>query len=102
VRERTRVIVIDDHPVVTMGLRHPDQELEVVDAVGSVEDLLRKPPVDAEVVLLDLQLGAAGLVCGTEAIRLLLDNGLGPVVIYTSVAEDMILVACIAAGAPEP
>ena len=97
--ERTRVIVIDDHPVVAMGLRHADQQVEVAAAVGSVEELLLMPPVEADVILLDLQLGSGGQVCGTEAIRLLLDNGLGPVVIYTSVAEDMILVACVAAGA---
>jgi len=104
-RARPRVVVIDDHPVVAMGLRHDDQEVEVVAEFSTVEDYLRAPAVPADVVLLDLQLGPATAhagarpVSGTRAIRLILDSGRGPVVVYTSLAEEMLLAACLAAGA---
>src|ERR1022692_1673136 len=103
---RPRVVVIDDHPVVAMGLRHRDQEIEVVDSFSCVEDFLRVPSPPDAIVMLDLQLdpgtapaGRARPASGTHAIRLLLDNGRGPVVIYTSLAEEMLLAACLAAGA---
>jgi DNA-binding NarL/FixJ family response regulator len=36
---------------------------------------------------------------GTRAVRFLVDSGRAPVVVYTSLAEDMLLAACLAAGA---
>ena len=99
------MIVVDDHPVVAMGLRHDDQEIEVVASFASVEEYLRAPSASADVVLLDLQLSPATApadtrpASGTRAIRQVLDNGRGPVVVYTSIAEEMVLAACLAAGA---
>jgi DNA-binding NarL/FixJ family response regulator len=36
---------------------------------------------------------------GTEAIRFLLERDRGPIVLYTAIAEEMLLAACLAAGA---
>src|SRR3954465_539554 len=101
---RLHVVVIDDHPIVALGLSQLAPGLEVVAAFPTVEDYLRRPLPDVDAVLLDLQLRAdradgTGPVMGTAAIRLLLDAGSGPVVIYTSIAEEMLLAACLAAGA---
>jgi DNA-binding NarL/FixJ family response regulator len=102
-RPRPRVVVIDDHPVIASGLAHETPEVEVVASFLDVEEFLRASDISYEVVLLDLQLGnrqgdAAG-VMGTEAIRRILDDGRGPVVVYTAIAEEMLLAACLAAGA---
>ncbi len=95
---RPRVVVIDDHPVIALGLSHAESPVEVLASYARVEDYLRAPDPGAQAVLLDLQLGPAGAT-GTRAIRLLVDGGRGPVVVYTSFAEDMLLAACLAAGA---
>ena len=43
--------------------------------------------------------GDAPPVMGTAAIRRLLEAGSGPIVVYTAIAEEMLLAACLAAGA---
>lgn len=103
---RPRVVVIDDHPVVQMGLGHPDQEIEVVAAFTCVEDFLKAPRPPFDVVMLDLQLDSgisraatSRPASGTQAIRMILDDDRGPIVIYTTLAEEMLLAACLAAGA---
>ncbi len=104
-RPRPRVVVIDDQTVIALGLAHPSQEVELVDAFTTVEDFLRAPPTPFDVILLDLQLEGSTKattsppIMGTAAIRCLLENGKGPVVVYTTLAEDMLLAACLAAGA---
>ncbi len=104
-RPRPRVVVIDDQTVIALGLAHPSQEVELVDAFTTVEDFLRAPPTPFDVILLDLQLEGGTKattsppIMGTAAIRCLLENGKGPVVVYTTLAEDMLLAACLAAGA---
>jgi two-component system response regulator DevR len=101
---RPRVVVIDDHPVIASGLTCLAPQIEVVASFSTVEDFLGAPPSPADVVLLDLQLDA-GLrggpqpIMGTAAIRCLLERGKGPVVVYTAIAEEMLLAACLAAGA---
>jgi DNA-binding NarL/FixJ family response regulator len=101
---RPRVVVIDDHPVIATGLTCLAPQIEVVASFSTVEDFLGAPLCPADVVLLDLQLDAgrrAGPqpIMGTAAIRCLLDQGKGPVVVYTAIAEEMLLAACLAAGA---
>jgi DNA-binding NarL/FixJ family response regulator len=100
---RTRVVLIDDQEVIGKGLPHLTDRIEVVAVFTSVEEFLAasRPPFD--VILLDLQLGAgpgAARVArhGPAAVRGLIEHG-KPVVIYTSIAEDMVLAACLAAGA---
>ena len=72
---------------------------------GTVEEFLRAPDSRFDVLLLDLQLGTGRIgdatkpIMGTQAIRRLLEAGKGPIVIYTAIAEDMLLAACLAAGA---
>jgi two-component system response regulator DesR len=102
---RPRVVVIDDHPVIATGLTLLAPQIEVVASFSTVEDFLGAPLCPADVVLLDLQLDAglrAGVtqpIMGTAAIRCLLERDKGPVVVYTAIAEEMLLAACLAAGA---
>ncbi len=103
---RQRVIVIDDHPVIASGLPGLVPSLDVLASYPNVEAYLAAPALDPDVVLLDLQLGTAEdeassvqHASGTAAIRMLLDAGRGPIVIYTSIAQEMLLAACLAAGA---
>ncbi|MEP6462541.1 MAG: response regulator transcription factor [Frankiaceae bacterium] len=102
---RPRVVVIDDHPVIAAGLAEFAPQIEVVASFGTVDDYLRAPDSRPDVVLLDLQLdtGRTGNahkpIMGTEAIRRLLELDKGPIVVYTAIAEDMLLAACLAAGA---
>jgi two-component system response regulator DevR len=101
---RPRVVVIDDHPVIASGLTCLAPQIEVVASFSTVEDFLGAPPSPADVVLLDLQLdagrrGGPQPIMGTAAIRCLLERGKGPVVVYTAIAEEMLLAACLAAGA---
>ena len=101
---RPRVVVVDDHPVIATGLTCLVPQIEVVASFSTVEDFLGAPLCPADVVLLDLQLDAgrrAGPqpIMGTAAIRCLLKRGKGPVVVYTAIAEEMLLAACLAAGA---
>jgi DNA-binding NarL/FixJ family response regulator len=103
---KQRMIVIDDHPVIASGLPSLAPSLEVLASYSSVEAYLAAPALDTDVVLLDLQLGtaednvaSAQHASGTEAIRMILDAGRGPIVIYTSIAQEMLLAACLAAGA---
>ena len=101
---RQRVIVIDDHPVIASGLPGLVPSLEVLASYSSVEDYLAAPVAAPDVILLDLQLDTAEgdsssvhHASGTEAIRMILDAGRGPIVIYTSIAQEMLLAACLAA-----
>jgi DNA-binding NarL/FixJ family response regulator len=102
---RPSVVVIDDHPVIATGLTQLAPQIEVVASFSTVEDFLHAPSCPADVVLLDLQLdaghraGATQPIMGTAAIRRLLEQRKGPVVVYTAIAEEMLLAACLAAGA---
>jgi two-component system response regulator DevR len=99
------VVVIDDHPVIATGLAVLAPLIDVVGSFSTVEDFLRAPACVVDVVLLDLQLdaglraGSVPPIMGTAAIRCLLERGRGPVVVYTAIAEEMLLAACLAAGA---
>jgi DNA-binding NarL/FixJ family response regulator len=102
-----RIIVVDDHRVIHAGLSASVPQLDVVASYTTVEELLdgQRSPHDA--ILLDLRLDSPSNVTargssplmGTAAVRTLLDAGLGPVIIYSSVAEDMVIAGCLAAGA---
>ena len=102
---RPRVVVIDDHPVIAVRASAGSTRYEIVASFAGVEEFLRAPAIACDVVLLDLQLGPSLRgdggpgVMGTEAIRCILDAGRGPVVVYTAIAEEMLLAACLAAGA---
>ena len=57
----TRIVIVDDHPIVREGLVAALGEHEVVGVFSTADDALRARP-DAEVILLDLELpGTSGL-----------------------------------------
>lgn len=97
----TRVIVVDDHPVVRAGLvalLSTRPGLEVVGQAGSASEALalyaRERP---DVVLMDLQLGAEDGVSVTRALR---EGDPGArVLILTTYDTDADIVAAIEAGA---
>jgi DNA-binding NarL/FixJ family response regulator len=104
--ERTpvRVVSIDDSPIVAAGLGNLTPEIVLVAGYGGVADFLREPVAEFDVILLDLrfqsrQPGAPAALSGTAAIRQLLDAAYGPIVVYTEIAEDMQIAACLASGA---
>ncbi len=87
-----RIIVVDDHPVVREGLTAAlSREFEIAASFASAEELLRSR-VDADVILLDLELpGMSGVdaVAGIEK----------PVLVLTAYASDEQIDAVLRAGA---
>jgi DNA-binding NarL/FixJ family response regulator len=100
-----QVVVIDDHRMWREGVRASlGGVADVVASHNCVEAYLAHP-VAADLVLLDLQLdsprnrtptGATPMI-GTTAVKTMTDHL--PVLIQTSVPGDLILAACVAAGA---
>ena len=83
-------MVADDHPIVRFGvvsLLQESEEFYVVDQAVSCEELCRKSrEVEADVVLLDLELGDA---CGVEALRRLREyNPDCRVLVFTAHDDD--------------
>jgi DNA-binding NarL/FixJ family response regulator len=87
----TRVVIVDDHPVVREGLAAALKNFEIVGAFGSAEELLSSR-VDAEVVLLDLELPG---ISGIEAIPRIKAR----VLVLTAYATDEQIDAVLRAGA---
>jgi len=101
-----RVVAIDDHPVIPVGVAAMATDLSLVAAYPSVEAFLGDDAPQHDAVLLDLNLtrpgqpqGDAAPLTGTAAIRALLEAGTRTVVVYTALATDMVLAGCLAAGA---
>lgn len=98
---RQRIIVVDDHEVVRLGLkalidRHPD--MEVVAEASSASDAVTKTAAfKPDVVVLDIRLGGASGIDACREIMLELPNT--KVIMLTSYAEDDMLFAAIRAGA---
>lgn len=97
----TRVVVVDDHPVVRAGLvallsTRPGVEVvgEAGDAAGAVSVVGRERP---DVVLMDLQLGADNGVAVTRELRRRDPDA--RVLILTTYDTDADIVAAIEAGA---
>ena len=96
-----RILIVDDHEVVRLGLRtllSRNPEFVVVDEAGSVEEALEKTrqhrPV---VVLMDIRLPGQNGVEGCRLIRSTFPNT--HVIMLTSYAEDELLFEAISAGA---
>jgi two-component system NarL family response regulator len=90
----TRIVIIDDHPVVREGLAAAltrQGQLEVAGAFGSAEEYFEARP-DADVVLLDLELPGMSGVEAVERID-------APVLILTAYAVDEEIEAVLRAGA---
>jgi two-component system response regulator DevR len=98
---RQRILIVDDHEVVRMGLRallerYPD--FEVVAEAGNGKDALEKVDIhEPDIVVLDIRLpGMSGVeVCQQITARHPESN----VIMLTSYAEDEMLFAAIRAGA---
>ena len=104
----TRVLLVDDHAAYRAGGSAVLGQLKLARAYPTVEHLLTdadRPGYDA--VLLDLQLNGRDArtptggvpVIGTTAVRLLVEAGVGPVVVHTGVVHDAVIAACLVAGA---
>jgi DNA-binding NarL/FixJ family response regulator len=99
--KRTRLLIVDDHEVVRLGLRsllehHPD--FEVVDDVGTAEEAVdRALAHHPDVVLMDIRLpGQSGIEACERITRQLPAT---KVLMLTSYAQDEMLFSAIRAGA---
>ena len=87
----TRLLIVDDHPVVREGLVAALKNFEIVGAFGSAEELL-STRIEADVVLLDLELPG---ISGVEAIPRINAR----VLVLTAYATDEQIDAVLRAGA---
>ncbi|HKZ69023.1 MAG TPA: response regulator transcription factor [Anaerolineales bacterium] len=98
---RQRIMIVDDHEVVRLGLkalidRHPDMEV-VAEAVTAAEAIEKGTHFKPDVVVLDIRLGGSS---GIDVCRDLTAQMPGTkVIMLTSYAEDDMLFAAIRAGA---
>ncbi|HOV47904.1 MAG TPA: response regulator transcription factor [Anaerolineae bacterium] len=96
-----RILIVDDHEVVRLGLRtllSRNPEFVVVDEAGSVEEALEKTRQHRpDVVLMDIRLPGQNGVEGCRRIRSAFPNT--HVIMLTSYAEDELLFEAISAGA---
>ena len=98
---KQRILLVDDHEVVRLGLkslleRHP--QFEVVGEAGSAREALEQvAALKPEVVLMDIRLPGTS---GIEACEEIVDKYPGTrVIMLTSYAEDEMLFSAIRAGA---
>lgn len=96
-----RIILVDDHEVVRIGLRtllarHP--EFEIVDEAGNATDAIEKSlRLKPDVVVMDIRLPGTS---GIEACRqIVAQQPATKVIMLTSFADDEMLFDAIAAGA---
>ena len=96
-----RILLVDDHEVVRLGLkallsRHP--RFEVVGEAGSADEALAKARVQKpDVVVMDIRLaGKSGIEATREIVAVLPAT---KVIILTSFADDDLLMDAVAAGA---
>ena len=98
---KIKVMLVDDHEVVRLGLKaamQPEEDIEVVaeaeDAAGALREAERTRP---HVVLMDVRMPGTD---GIEACRVLLDRlPLIRVVMLTSFSDEQAVFASIMAGA---
>lgn len=98
---RQRILIVDDHEVVRLGLRallnrHPDFEV-VAEAANAREALEKVDAYHPDVVVMDIRLpGMSGVEACQEIAARFPDT---KVIMLTSYAEDEMLFAAIRAGA---
>jgi len=97
----TRILLVDDHEVVRLGLQSlldARKDMRVVAAVGTAEAALEAAHAHhPDVVLMDIRLPGSSGIEATERISKELPDT--KVIILTSYAEDEMLFAAIRAGA---
>ena len=98
---KKRIVIVDDHEVVRIGLRallaqHP--QFEVIDEASNVKDAMEIiSRLDPDIVLMDIRLpGMSGIEACEQITR---DYPQTKVVMLTSYAEDEMLFNAIRAGA---
>lgn len=96
-----RILLVDDHEVVRLGLkallsRHP--RFEIVGEAGTAEEALTKARVHKpDVIVMDIRLsGASGIDATRDIMAVLPDTR---IIILTSYADDDLLMDAVAAGA---
>ena len=96
-----RILLVDDHEVVRLGLkallgRHP--RFEVVGEAGTADEALAKARVHKpDVVVMDVRLpGKSGIDATRDIVAVLPET---KVIILTSFADDDLLMDAVAAGA---
>ena len=100
----TRVLLVDDHPVVRAGLRAVLESLGDITVCAEAQDgraaLERLGTEDhgVDVVVMDLQMGRG--MGGLEATRRIVASGGPPVLILTTYDTQADVVAALEAGAP--
>lgn len=98
---RQRIIVVDDHEVVRLGLRsllEKHKDFEVVAEAGTPKEAIEKTRAhEPDVVVMDIRLkGGSGIEACQEIID---ENPDTKVIMLTSYAEDEMLFSAIRAGA---
>ncbi len=98
---RTRVLLVDDHEVVRLGLMtliNDQDDLEVVGEAGTAADAVRQVErLSPDVVLMDIRIPGEG---GIEATHQITSRFAGSrVVMLTSFADDELVFRAIRAGA---
>ncbi len=98
---RLRILLVDDHEVVRLGLRslierRPDFEV-VAEAASESEAVQKSLEYEPDVVLMDIRLAGGNGVKACE--RIVAQRPQTKVVMLTSYAEDEMLFAAIRAGA---
>ena len=98
---KTRVLLVDDHEVVRLGLMtliNDQPECEVVGEAGTAAEALRLVErLQPDVVLMDIRMPGEGGIGATREITSRFPNS--RVVMLTSYADDELVVRAIAAGA---
>ena len=96
-----RVVLVDDHPMVRMGLRMMLRSIEAIDIVGEAEDgeeaLRVCAEVHPDVVLMDLRLPRLDGVATTRALQR--RDPVPGVLVLTASYDERLIPAVLAAGA---
>lgn len=98
---RQRIMLVDDHEVVRLGLRalierHPDMEV-VAEADNASEAVTKAMAHKPDVIVMDIRLGGSSGIDACREITAQLTNT--RVIMLTSYAEDDLLFSAIRAGA---
>lgn len=99
-QHRPRVLLVEDLAVMRHGFALCHPTLDVVGTFDSTEELLDAGPLEADLIVLDLQLRTpdGNQHQGTEAVEKVAELGI-PICLYTSESRRLVLARCLRAGA---
>jgi DNA-binding NarL/FixJ family response regulator len=99
--ERQRILLVDDHEIVRLGLKaliNRHRLMEVVGEASNADDAVERAlALRPDVIILDIRLGGSSGIDACQAISTQLPET--KVIMLTSYAEDEMLFAAIRAGA---